>query len=170
MLHQRYECDPMKKYVYVRIPLEATLHCRIEIANDEKEVIYTSPEFPCRCIKSKNVALVTMMGVENSGCLKSELLGTNSFRLIYRVDDKDCKMEEFVFLPMNEVVTFSFSYGTEEDFGVSMGSKGRMIYTFVGEGKMIETTWMTSPWRMTLSMDVIKKGVNKLLEGGKGFI
>lgn len=170
MLQQRFEYNARKKYVYLRVPLYATLHCKVEISNDEKNVVYTSPEFPCRSIKSKNITTISLVGVENSGCLKSENLGTNSFRLKYRIDDKGCDMEEFVFLPLNNTVVFSFTYGTEDDFAVSVGSQSVMVYTFIQEHKEIETTWMTSPWRLTMSMETIKKGVSIFLDDAKKYL
>lgn len=172
MIQQRYEFDPSKRYIFLRLPLDATLHCTIE-THDGSKLISKSAEFPCRCVRTslENFSL-TIAGVDNSNTLQSDNLGRNSFRFTYRLDDQiENGNIEYVFVPLNNHIKFSFAFGSEENFSIGKGGNDvRFLYQFDETRKILTTTWIESPWRISWSVPALKNKFNKLIGDSKAFL
>lgn len=165
MLHQRYDFDPSKRYIFLRLPLDTTLHCTIE-THDGLRIIAKSPEFPCRCVRNREDKFsITIAGVDNSNALQSDNLGKNSYRFIYRLEPsvESSEGQETVFLPLNNQVKFSFAFGSDENFSIGKGGNDvRLLYEFDDSKKVLTTTWISSPWRLSWTIPSLRGKLENL--------
>ncbi len=167
MLQHRYELDPGKRYVFLRVPRDSTFHCTIEVSTkpDEKGIIIASKEFPCRSVKNKDMMAFVLVGVENMGCLKYENLKQNYFRFRYRIEDESTDTRDCVFIPLNNYVKLSYTYGTEDDLAMGVGDKEvQLIYQFDKNRKDLVSSWILSPWFANWSLEGIKKTMSQLMD------
>ncbi len=186
MLQQRFEYDPYKRFVLLKVPLNSTFYCTIEISKSARngEVDITtdghqdetivSPEFPCRCVKeSPNKFSITLVGVDNSGFLKKVAEGERGccFRFCYRLSSTELTGDdgEYFFVPLNNKVRFSYSYGTEKEFGMGAGHNDiKLIYMFPAgntDGRIV-SSWISSvfPWKVTWSMSSARSLISSLID------
>lgn len=195
MLQQRFEYDPSKRFVFLKIPLNTTtFHCSIEVSNtaicgevdlsSSGEGTIVSPEFPCRCLRGDpSKFAITLIGIDNSTVLR-EIRGVEEcFRFKYRLsstttaeDDAD---EEQILVPLHNNVHFSYSYGTYKDFGMGVGNYDvKLLYKFPDKqhdakeekGSIISSWISPSPWRITWSVAPVKNLLTGIIGKTKGLL
>lgn len=188
MLQQRFEYDPSKRYVFLKVPLNTTtFHCSIEVSStatsgevdlSNQEGTIVSPEFPCRCLRGDPLKFaITLVGIDNSNVLRE---ARECYRFRYRLsstttaaNDAD---EEQIFIPLNNNLHFSYSYGTHKDFGMGVGNHDvKLLYKFPHDVKQekgtIVSSWLSpSPWRITWSVAPVKNLLTGIIDKTKDLL
>lgn len=130
--------------------------------------IQTSPEFPCRTVRDPNSFSLTLSGVDNSNFLTDNILKRRCFRLRYRLDlpraleQEDGAAVDMTFIPLNNVIKFSYSYGNRESISAGVGGQDVRLIYFMPQ-KEIVSSWISPPWKMTISVSSVKRLVSKIL-------